>query len=185
MAHVKSDREEILERCLAAFVRAGTLDVSLDQLAGTVGASKRMLIHYFGGREDIEEKAMARLEEMLRAQFSPDSFPRGASPRHVVRSLWGQATAPERRGILLLVMDVARRAWGGSKRARAFYNEQQRLWVELLLQFLPDRRAVEDVLQMFQGAVFTYLITGDAERGRRALTRMVAGNRGSRARHGR
>jgi AcrR family transcriptional regulator len=167
--------EALLDRCLAAFIDAGTLDLSLDHLAAAVGTSKRMLIHYFGTRQDLEERAMARLEDQLRAQFTPSAFSPDATARDVVLALWDQTTAPRTRGILLLVMDVSRRAWMGSKRARAFYREQQRLWVELLRPFFRDSAAVEDVLQGFQGAVLAYLITGDRESGRRALVRLVKG----------
>ena len=121
--------DNLVDRCLAEFIQAGTLDLSLDQLARKVGSSKRMLVHYFGGRENIEEKAMTRLEVRLRAQFATDSFPQGATPEVVVTALWNRATASESKGVLLLVMDLSRRAWNGSRRAKAFYEEQQRLWV--------------------------------------------------------
>jgi AcrR family transcriptional regulator len=177
----KPDQEKLLERCLAAFVKAGTIDLSLDQLASSVGISKRMLVHYFGGRENIEEGAMARLEERLRAQFSPESFPAGASPKAILMALWEQTTAPQARGVLLLVMDVSRRAWNGSARAKAFYAEQQRLWVQLLMKFLPVESEVEQVLQLFQGAVLAYLISGDPEPGRRSLVRYFSSQRKSSA----
>jgi AcrR family transcriptional regulator len=170
----KPDSQKLLEECLAAFVLAGTIDLSLDQLASKVGISKRMLIHYFGGREEIEEGAMALLEERLRNQFSPDVFGPTASVKTVVTALWKQTTAPESRGTLLLVMDLSRRAWNGSPRAKAFYSEQQRLWVELLMKFLPNRPVVEELLQLFQGAVLAYLITGDPEPGRRSLMRLLS-----------
>jgi AcrR family transcriptional regulator len=173
----KTGQEKLLERCLAAFVKAGTIDLSLDHLAHSVGVSKRMLVHYFGGRENIEERAMALLEERLRAQFAPESFPPGVSPENVVTRLWQQTTAPHSKGVLLLVMDLSRRAWNGSARAKAFYAEQQRLWVQLLMKFLPDQPEVEEVLQLFQGAVLAYLITGDPEPGRRSLTRMFSSRR--------
>jgi hypothetical protein len=134
-----------------------------------------MLLHYFRGRENIEEKAVTRLEEKLRVQFGTDSFPRGATPEAVVTALWNRTTAPESRSLLLLVMDLCRRAWKGSNRAKAFYEEQRRLWVELLQKFLPDRTAVEELLQLFQGAVLAYLITGEREHGKRGLLKMVAG----------
>jgi hypothetical protein len=70
-------------------------------------------------------------------------------------------------------MDMSRRAWSGSQRAKAFYGEQQRLWVDLLMQFLPDAPAVEEVLQLFQGAILVYLVTGDREQGKRSLARMT------------
>jgi AcrR family transcriptional regulator len=168
------DLDKLAESCLGAFTAAGSLDVSLDRLAEGVGTSKRMLIHYFGSRENLEERAIVLLEELLRGQFRADRFPAGVSFEAVVAALWEQSTAPESRGVLLLIMDVSRRGWSGSERARAFYREQQRLWVEMLLRFLPDAAAVEEFLQLFQGAILAYLVTGDRELGRRALMRMMA-----------
>ena len=162
-------RQQLVARSLNAFMQAGTIELSLDQLASRVGVSKRMLVHYFGDRETLEESAMTLLEEKLRAQFSPESFPAKIAPQAVIRALWERTIAAESRGVLLLVMDLSRRAWSGSERAKAFYAEQQRLWADLLMNYLPDRDAVERVLQVFQGAVLAFLITGDPEPGRRAL----------------
>ena len=173
----KTRQGELVERCLATFIRAGSIELSLDHLASSVGISKRMLVHYFGNRENLEERAMTLLEERLRAQFAPEAFPEGVSPQTVVTKLWQRTTAPQARGVLLLVMDLSRRAWNGSARARVFYAEQQRLWVQLLMKFLPDQRRVEEVLQLFQGAVLAYLITGDPEPGRRSLTRFFSSRR--------
>jgi AcrR family transcriptional regulator len=170
----RRSREQLLEGCLAAFIRAGTLDLSLDSLAKPVGSSKRMLIHYFGGRDALEEAAMSLLEDRLRARFRAGAFPAGASPQSVVNALWEQTTSPQSRGVLLLAMDLTRRSWSGSARAKRFFEEQQRLWAEMLREFLPDAGAVETLLQLFQGAVLVYLVTGDRERGRRALDRWVA-----------
>ena len=177
------DRDQLLERCLAAFIQAGTLDLSLDHLAKQVGTSKRMLIHYFGDRENLEEMVMARLEERLRDRFRPGSFPAGTPLHTVVTALWERSTDARSRGVLLLIMDVTRRGWSGSERAKAFYREQQRLWAELLRQFLPDGAAVEALLQLFQGAVMLYLVTGNREQGRRALERMILKEATSRSRN--
>jgi hypothetical protein len=45
------------------------------------------------------------------------------------------------------------------------------------MKFMPDQRKVEEVLQLFQGAVLAFLITGDPEPGRRALSRFFSGAR--------
>jgi AcrR family transcriptional regulator len=169
----KPDKAVLLDRCLKAFVQAGTLDVSLDHLARRVGISKRMLVHYFGGRENIEEGAIALLEARLRAQFAVEQFPPAAAPQEVLRALWDQTTKPESRGVLLLAMDLSKRAWSGSARARRFYEEQQRLWIELLARFIADRTVAEEVLQTFQGAVFAFLITGERAVGWRAIARVL------------
>ena len=169
----KPDLGALLDRCLAAFVEAGTLDLSLDQLARKAGSSKRMLVHYFGGRENIEQQAITRLENRLRAQFAPEAFPPEATAQAVVSVLWDRTTAPQSRGVLLLVMDLSKRAWSGSKRAKLFYKGQQKLWIELLMRYLPDRAIVEQVLQAFQGAVLAFLVTGDREPGKRAVMRIL------------
>ena len=65
-------------------------------------------------------------------------------------------------------MDLSRRAWSGSARAQAFYAEQQRLWVRLLMNFINDQPKVEELLQLFQGAVLAYLVTGKRDHGKRA-----------------
>jgi len=176
------NQEQIALRCLGAFVRAGTLDLSLDQLSREVGVSKRMLIHYFGGREAIEERAMELLEVRLRAQFAPNNYPSGFTLQQVLSELWKRTTDPASKGVLMLTMDLSRRAWNGPSRAHEFYMKQQRLWVDLLLHYLPNREAVEDVLQSFQGAVLTYLVTGEPERGKQLLKRLskqLAPDRGS------
>jgi AcrR family transcriptional regulator len=169
---VSKDKQDLLARCLHAFVRAGTLDLSLDQLAEQVGISKRMLIHYFGHREAIEERAMTQLEEALRARFRPDAFPPRTPVTKVLETLWEQSVSRESRGILLLIMELTRRAWRGSDRAQKFYREQQQLWVDLLLQFSPDRAFVEMALQLFQGAILTFVVTGDPSIGPRVLSRL-------------
>jgi AcrR family transcriptional regulator len=166
-------REQLLDLSLGEYVRAGTLDLSLDQLAKAIHGSKRMLIHYFGSRDALEEAAMSLLEDRLRARFRADAFPAGAPLWSVVEALWEQTTSVESRGMVRLAMDMTRRSWSGSERARRFFNEQQRLWAEMLREFLPDAGAVETLLQLFQGAMLVYLVTGDRERGRRALDRFV------------
>jgi AcrR family transcriptional regulator len=168
-------RDVLIERCLAAFVHAGTLDLSLDALARSARSSKRMLIHYFGSREALEEEAMSRLEERLRARFHAGAFPKGASARDVILALWNEVTQPASRSLLLLTMDLTRRGWSGSARGRRFFEEQQRLWSDMLREFVPEPGAVEMFLQLFQGAALVYLVTGDRDRGRRALDRFAAG----------
>src|ERR1022692_3035594 len=103
----RRNQEQLLESCLAAFIHAGTLDLSLDQLAKAAGSNKRMLIHYFGGRDAIEEMAMSLLEDRLRARFQASAFPADTPLRSVVAALWEQTTSAESRGVLLLAMDAA------------------------------------------------------------------------------
>jgi AcrR family transcriptional regulator len=167
------NQQLLIERCLAALIAAGSLELSMDRLAASVKVSKRMLIHYFGNRETLELAALALLEERLRAQFSSKALPKGISPRQMIQRLWEQTTASDSHGSLLLIMDIARRASKGSARARQFYAQQLQLWRILLSRYLPSRSAVDAVLQSFQGAVFEFLVTGDREAARSTLLRTV------------
>ena len=168
-----AELDRLTEVCLQAFIAAGSLDLSLDRLADAVGTSKRMLIHYFHSRENLEEMVIELLEDRLRQQFGPDRFPADTPFTEVAGALWERSTDPASRPVLRLIMDVSRRAWSGSTRAKTFYAEQQRLWVEMLRPFLADEAAVEQFLQLFQGALMAFLITGDAGQGSRALARFT------------
>jgi AcrR family transcriptional regulator len=169
----RRDPTQIIEKCLGAFVAAGKLDLSLDQLAAEVSISKRMLIHYFGTREELEIRAIGLLEDQLRASFSPAAFPSGTSRKAFVLAMWERSTDPASRGVLQVIMDVTRRGWSGSERGKAFYAEQQRMWLDLLQSYFPNTSAAEELLLLFQGAILVYLVTGDAEQGRRALLRTI------------
>jgi len=138
-----------------------------------------MLLHYLRDRQSLEESVMTRLEEKLRAQFAPEMFPRSVSAKKVIMSLWDQTTAPESKGVLRLIMDISRRAWSGSGRAKEFYREQQKLWVKLLLNYFPNEALIEELLHLFQGSTLVYLVTGDSRAGRRALMRMLSRGRQS------
>ena len=90
----RSEIDELTARCLAAFIQAGSLELSLDHLAAQVGVSKRMLIHYFGSRENLEEAAFALLEDRLRTTFRAELFPPGTSlQRHKTRQGFLRRTA--------------------------------------------------------------------------------------------
>jgi hypothetical protein len=41
------------------------------------------------------------------------------------------------------------------------------------MTYMPDQHAVEELLQLFQGAVLAFLVTGDPQPGKRALMRIV------------
>src|SRR5258705_2175691 len=100
-----TDLTDLAESCLGAFVRSGTLDLSLDQLAREVGISKRMLVHYFGGRDAIEERAMTLLENRLRAQFAPENFPAGVGIQLLIHALWDRTPNLQSKVLLWRVID--------------------------------------------------------------------------------
>lgn len=173
----KAYRQKLLEECLKVFIAKGTLDISFDELARYLNTSKRMLVHYFGNREELELAALDLFEERLRYQFQPEAFPAKVSLRTVVMALWKQVTASESQGALLLSMEMTRRGWLGSPRYRQFFEAQQEAWKTLLLQYSPKAAVVYSLLHLFQGAVLQFLVSRDPEPGRASLLRFLASKR--------
>ena len=90
-------KTSLIEAAIAEIGARGTLNVTVNQIAGRAGVSSALAHHYFGGKEDLFLEAMrhtlrvyshevltflkeadtprARLEAIVRAGFSPMNFP--------------------------------------------------------------------------------------------------------------
>ena len=164
-------KQLLLERCFAAAQAGDSLELSLHELAERAGTSARMLIYHFGSRDALEHAMVARLEEELRERFRAfESAAPGQGPRTAVLSLWEALTHPSMRGLLRLVMDVLHRAQRGDAPARSMAAAQTVLWEEFLAPRLDDRARSAALFLLVQGAVLDFLVLGDPQRGRSALT---------------
>lgn len=89
-------REALVKATIAEVGRAGSLDVTVSQIARTAGMSSALAHHYFGAKEQIFDAAMrhilalygaevraelvgaetprARVEAIVRASFAPSNF---------------------------------------------------------------------------------------------------------------
>ncbi len=89
-------REALVKSAIAEIGEAGSLDVTVSQIAKRAGVSSALAHHYFGGKEDLLVAAMrhilgiysaqtrralagadsprARLEAIVRASFGPENF---------------------------------------------------------------------------------------------------------------
>ncbi|MGC5016465.1 TetR/AcrR family transcriptional regulator [Streptosporangium sp. DT93] len=65
-------REELMAAALELFSRRDAEDVSIDDVASAAGASRALVYHYFGGKQELYvaalKSAAARLEALLRPQ---------------------------------------------------------------------------------------------------------------------
>lgn len=163
-------KRELLERCFAAAQAGDSLELSLNDLAEGAGTSARMLIYHFGSREGLEHALVVRLEDELRERFRAfESADGGPDSRAAVLALWQALTHPSMRGMLRMVMDVLHRAQKGDVPARNMAAAQTLLWQEFLAPRLADPAASIALFLLVQGAVLDFLVSGDAQRGHRAL----------------
>jgi AcrR family transcriptional regulator len=66
----------------------GVVELSLRPLAKAVGSSPRVLLYYFGSKEEMMVKALARLRERQRATYSQMRETSFTSPSEACRAIW-------------------------------------------------------------------------------------------------
>jgi AcrR family transcriptional regulator len=104
-------RRELLEAVFEEFAAGGVGDRSLRELAAAVGISHRMLLHYFGSRENL---LVAIVDEAERRQMAlvPD-LP--MNPADGFAAMWADLRRPELRRVERLFFECYARAAQGEK----------------------------------------------------------------------
>ncbi|TQF74824.1 TetR/AcrR family transcriptional regulator [Rhodococcus spelaei] len=101
-------RAEILAQVIDYIGERGLADLSLRPLAAALGTSSRMLIHYFGSKEELLAQALATQRPDIEERFA-DVSSRAMLPARM-RELWAALTSGEHSThtrVLLQVMGTA------------------------------------------------------------------------------
>jgi len=100
-------REELLATAGAILARTGVVDTSLRELAAQMGTSARMLVYYFGGKEQLILEVLTRQQRAAIPETEqldlPDSI---AAHRAWCFDDWYECTQGERRNSLRVVLQV-------------------------------------------------------------------------------
>jgi AcrR family transcriptional regulator len=104
-------RRELLDALIDAFASGGIGDRSLRDVADAVGTSHRMLLHYFGTRDEL---LLAIVQEVERRQAAlladlPESGPAAFS------AMWADLRRPEQRPLERLFFECYARAAQGEE----------------------------------------------------------------------
>jgi AcrR family transcriptional regulator len=104
-------RRQLLDALVEEFAAGGVGDRSLREVAGAVGTSHRMLLHYFGSREDL---LVAIVEAVERRQMTllPD-LPTDLADNFA--AMWSDVRRPELRNLERLFFECYARAAQGEK----------------------------------------------------------------------
>jgi AcrR family transcriptional regulator len=104
-------RRQLLDALVEEFAAGGIGDRSLRELAQAVGTSHRMLLHYFGSRDDL---LVAIVEEVERRQMAVlRDLP--ASPAEGIAAMWADVRRPELRPVERLFFECYARGAQGEK----------------------------------------------------------------------
>jgi AcrR family transcriptional regulator len=151
-----AQREAFLAGTVAHMLGHGVATLSLRPLAAELGTSDRMLLYYFGTREQLLVAALDEVGRQLRSGLVEAMPAVRVPPAQLVRQAWAALQAPEAEPHLRLYVEVSgltargREPFGTAARAvaRAWLE-----WVAERLDVAPEQReaAAAGVLGVLDG----------------------------------
>lgn len=168
---------ELLDAIVKYLVRYGVAELSLRPLARAVGSSPRVLLYYFGSKEDLVLAAVMRLRERQRAGFGQMREARYEDPSDACRAIWKQMSAPEAEMMFRLSLETYSLALRYRRRFRGYLESSIEDWLRFLVEPMRSRGVPEAaarafatvVVAGFRGFMLDYCATRDRERVDRAV----------------
>ncbi|SFY32592.1 TetR/AcrR family transcriptional regulator [Streptomyces atratus] len=128
------DRRSQLVNAAVDYVAAhGFADLSLRGLGAAIGVSHRMLIHYFGSKEQLLVEIVRMSERRQRDLLSRFRLEPGLSPSDAARLLWQQLTDPRLASQERLFFEIYGNALRGRPEAAPALEGFVNNWLEPLV----------------------------------------------------
>ncbi|WP_371539832.1 TetR/AcrR family transcriptional regulator [Streptomyces sp. NBC_00466] len=146
-----------------------TCDLSLRRLGAAIGVSHRMLIHYFGSKEQLFVEIVRTSERRQCDLLSGLHLEPGLSPADIARRLWQQLTDPQLAGQERLFFGICGHALRGRPEAVPVLEGLVKDWLEPLVAAEVSagadpavaRRRARMGLATVRGLLLDLLATGD------------------------
>jgi len=126
-------RAQLVEAAVDHVAAHGIADLSLRRLGAAIGVSHRMLIHYFGSKEQLLVEIVRTSERRQRDLLSRLRRTPGLSPADVARLLWRQLTDPRLAGQERLFFELCGHALRGRPEAAPILDGLVADWLEPLV----------------------------------------------------
>jgi AcrR family transcriptional regulator len=168
---------KLLDAIVGYLVKNGIADLSLRPLAKAVGSSPRVLLYYFGSKEELVVRALARVRERQRGTFSGMREAKYEQPSDACRAIWRQMSAPQSERLFTFFFETYALALRHPRRFGDFLNNAVEDWLEFVAQPLirkgqtrSEARAFATiVIAGFRGFMLDYCASRDRERVDRAV----------------
>ncbi|AXL93635.1 TetR family transcriptional regulator [Streptomyces sp. CB09001] len=162
-------RARLVEAAVDHVAAHGIADLSLRRLGAAIGVSHRMLIHYFGSREQLLVEIVRASERRQRALLARLRAEPGRSPADTARQLWRRLTDPEVAGQERLFFEICGQALRGRPEAAPILEGLVGDWLEPLVRAEVEAGASPDEardrarlgLATVRGLLLDLLATGD------------------------
>jgi AcrR family transcriptional regulator len=126
-------RAHLVEAAVDHVAAHGITDLSLRGLGAAIGVSHRMLLHYFGSKEQLLVEIVGASERRRRELLSLMRLEPGLAPADVARRLWRQLTDPGLAGQERLFFEVYVQALRGRPEAAPAVDGLVTDWLEPLV----------------------------------------------------
>lgn len=164
-------RAELLDRSVDYVCRHGLAELSLRPLAKAVGSSPRVLLHYFGSKENLVVEIVRRGRARQRAMMARLKLS-DLSPRQISRALWNEWSKPEWEPLTRLSFEIYTIAMQDASRFPGYLENAVNEWLSALegCAQVPgysrkESRALATVLIAgFRGFLLDLFATHDRER---------------------
>ncbi|WP_343246231.1 TetR/AcrR family transcriptional regulator [Streptomyces sp. SID5785] len=162
-------RVRLLEAAVDHVTAHGIADLSLRGLGAAIGVSHRMLIHYFGSKEQLLVEIVRAAERRERDTLTALRAEPGLSPADAARRLWRRLTDPRLAGQERLFFEICGRALHGRPEAAPLLDGLVADWLEPLVAAEvaagADRATAESRARLglatVRGLLLDLLATGD------------------------
>ena len=172
----------LLDRIADHVVAHGLAELSLRPLARAVGSSPRVLLYYFGSKEALLLKVLARLRERQRATYAQMKSADFATPKDACRAIWQHTSSPQYERLFRMSVEAYSMALRNPRRFAKFLRSSVEDWLEFLAAPLiakghsqaEARAHASIVLAGFRGFMLDYCASRDRQRLDRAVELWLA-----------
>jgi len=179
MARIVNEQRpvDLLNAIVGYLVQNGVTELSLRPLAKAVGSSPRVLLYYFGSKENLIVQAVKSLRQRQRAGIAKMRAARFERASDACRAIWRQMSAPESEAAFRLSLETYVLALRHPELFGDFLSSSTENWLEFLAEDLMRRGApmkearvyASVVIAGFRGLMLDYCASRDRERLDRAL----------------
>lgn len=178
---VNEQRPEELRAAIVRYLTAhGLADLSLRPLAKAVGSSPRVLLYYFGSKEEMVVDILAEIRRQQLAGFGGIT---GATFGEACRLTWERMSAPDSEPLFRLFFEAYGIALRRPRLYKSFLRATIEDWINLVAEELcEDGHRIEDarafatvVLDGLRGFMLDFCNTRDRKRVDRAVAMWTEG----------
>ncbi|MEU8974388.1 TetR/AcrR family transcriptional regulator [Streptomyces monashensis] len=126
-------RARLVDAAVDHVAAHGIADLSLRRLGAAIGVSHRMLIHYFGSKEQLLLEIVRTSERRQRELLSRLRLEPGLSPADAARRLWRRLTDPALAGQERLFFELCGQGLRGRPEATPVLDGLVSDWLEPLV----------------------------------------------------